>query len=362
MKLNRRALVSVILLVLSLSVHLYSRNENRVETGYSNGFFLQFSHFLRLCFGKIPFSIGDILYGLLVCWLSWQLIKFFSGLYKKKGVAGKREFYRNTFYRVWVFCCSMYIIFNLFWGINYNRKGIAWQTGIGMKPYTASDLFSVNRLITEQVNHSKQQWLSQKKDYPGNPELFSIVNDAYAENAVAYPFLRYEQRSLKSSMWGWFGNYAGFTGYYNPFTGEAQVNTTVPRFLQPFIACHEVAHQIGYAKENEASFVGFLVAENSKNPLLQYSVYLELFMHVNSNLYAVDSLSAKKFRDSLMPAVKNDILAWREFNRQHRSFAEPLITWIYDKYLLGNEQPGGILSYDEVTGFVINYYKRSGRL
>jgi hypothetical protein len=81
------------------------------------------------------------------------------------------------------------------------------------------------------------------------------------------------------------GNYTGFTCYYNPFTGEAQLNTTIPRFLQPFIACHEVAHQLGYAKENEASFVGYLAAKGSGNALLQYSTYLDIFMHANRNLF-----------------------------------------------------------------------------
>ncbi len=58
----------------------------------------------------------------------------------------------------------------------------------------------------------------------------------------------------------WLGNYLGFTGYYNPFTGEAQVNTTVPQFLLPNIALHEMGHQIGYAKEDEANFSAYLAA------------------------------------------------------------------------------------------------------
>jgi hypothetical protein len=79
-------------------------------------------------------------------------------------------------------------------------------------------------------------------------------------------------------LWGWLGNYVGFTGYYNPFTGEAQVNTTVPKFLQPFTASHEVAHQLGYAKEMEANFVGYLAASHSTDTLFRYSVYLDLFL------------------------------------------------------------------------------------
>lgn len=189
-----------------------------------------------------------------------------------------------------------------------------------------------------------------------------MVSEVYNNASRLYPFLAYQPSSIKSSMWGWLGNYTGFTGYYNPFTAESQVNTTVPKFLHPFIACHEVAHQLGYAKEMEANFVGYLAAGNSGIPLFQYSVYLDLFIYANRNLYLADSASAKIYSGNLGPDVVLDIKEWREFNRRHQSIAEPVVRWIYGKYLQGNQQPEGVLSYDEVTGFMIAYYKKFGRI
>jgi hypothetical protein len=158
------------------------------------------------------------------------------------------------------------------------------------------------------------------------------------------------------------GNYSGFTGYYNPFTGEAQVNTTIPEFLQPFIACHEVGHQLGYAREVEANFVGYLAGANAENVLLQYSTYLDLFTYANRNLYFADSTEAIQFQKSLVPLVKQDFKTWAAFNKRHRSFMQPLFSFVYDKFLRSNRQPAGILSYDEVTGFLINYYKKYGKI
>ena len=89
-------------------------------------------------------------------------------------------------------------------------------------------------------------------------------------------------------MWGWLGNYSGFTGYYNPFTGESQVNSTVPVFTIPYTACHEVAHQLGYAKEMEANFAGYLAASTSDDNFFRYSVYLDLFRYANRNLFLLD--------------------------------------------------------------------------
>lgn len=256
----------------------------------------------------------------------------------------------------------MYIIFNLVWGINYNRKGIAWQLGLDMKKYTENDLEEINCLLVEKINLSKKKFTGYKLEYPSNKILYSMVSVAYLNVASRYPFLAYKPPSLKTSMWGWLGNYTGFTGYYNPFTGEAQLNTAVPKFLHPFIACHEVAHQLGYAKEMEANFVGYLAASASPDPGFQYSVYLDLFIYANRNLFSQDSTIAKLYSRELDTAVIADLKEWARFNKKHQNPVEPVVRWIYGKYLEGNSQPQGILSYDEVTAFIISYYKKFGRI
>jgi hypothetical protein len=256
----------------------------------------------------------------------------------------------------------LYILFNIFWGINYNRVGISSQLGFQMKKYTTDDLKEINCLLLQKINSSKEALIQQQVEYPSNAQLRTDIKRAYDKLAVQYPYLAYHNVSFKSSMWGWLGNYTGFTGYYNPFTGEAQLNTTVPKFIQPFTACHEVAHQIGYAKEMEANFVGYLAAANSDDPLFHYSVYLDLFSYANRNLYYTDSVAARLYRRELSPAVVKDLKEWIAFSRRHQNPAEPVIRWLYGKFLESNQQPQGILSYDEVTGFLISYYHKFGKI
>ena len=54
-------------------------------------------------------------------------------------------------------------------------------------------------------------------------------------------------------MFGIIGNYVGFQGYYNPFTTEAQYNAELPNTYIPFTLSHESAHQLGFAREQEAT-------------------------------------------------------------------------------------------------------------
>lgn len=361
MKGKKLTLLLFFLLLTCLAVHLYSRNETRVENDYSNGFFPGFAAVLRGIFGKIPISIGDILYGLAVAWLLWKAGKWLWRLIKRnKTKPEPQNPWLITAGKILLIASIIYIIFNVFWGINYNRKGIGWQLGLKMGEYSKEELVEMNRLLVQKININKEALIKKNRSYPSNREMFGMVTEAYKKAARQYPFLDCSPPSLKSSMWGWLGNYTGFTGYYNPFTGEAQVNISIPKFLQPFVACHEVAHQVGYAKEMEANFVGYLAAAHSGNELLQYSVYLDLFVYANRNLFYTDSVAAKDCRKGLLPQVHDDLKAWLKFSREHESFIEPVIRWVYGMYLRGNRQPSGIASYDEVTGFIIAYYRKFG--
>ena len=359
MKLKKSQVFTLALVLIAVFVHMYSSDPIRVENQYANGYYRAIGQFLRSLFGWLPFSFGDVLYGLVIIWLIWKLVKGIKLVFKKQLTkpilaAGARQAIHIIL--------ATYILFNGFWGINYNRIGIADQLQLKMDKYSLADLKIINGLLLQKTNVAKQALVNSPIGHLSNRQLFTKVQQTYQQAEQVYPFLKYQTISLKPSLWSWFGNYLGFTGYYNPFTGEAQVNTLVPHFLQPFTTCHEVAHQLGYAKEMEASFVAYLAATASTDTLLQYSVYLELFIYSNRNLFESDSLASKAFVKQLIPAVKADLMEWKLFYKKYRNPVEPVIRWIYGKYLEGNQQPQGILSYDAVTGFIIASYKKKGKI
>jgi len=355
-------ILAIILFIITLLIHFYAGNEQRVETQYSQGVFPVIAGFMRSALGSIPISLGDLLYGILMAWLFYKLYKIARFSFRKQNRAAvKRKLYHNV-YKAFIFCSLVYIIFNLLWGINYDRIGIANQLGIKVDKYSKGQLKEINAILVEKINRSKASLTNQNFRYPGNRQMFNMASMAYRNLSARYPFLNYDPASIKPSMWGWIGNYTGFTGYYNPFTGEAQVNTLVPKFTQPYTTCHELAHQIGYAKEMEANFVGYLAAAASTDTLFHYSVYLDLFTYANRNLYYIDSNYAKHFRKQLSEPVEKDIQEWIAFNRRHKNPVGPVVRYMYGLYLRGNRQPQGILAYDEVTAFIIAYYKKFGKI
>ena len=53
--------------------------------------------------------------------------------------------------------------------------------------------------------------------------------------------------------------YTHISGIYTFYTGESNININYPDFVVASSATHEMAHQRGVARENEANFVSFVV-------------------------------------------------------------------------------------------------------
>jgi len=354
---NNRKWIAALLLIIVIKVLTF--NKLWVERFYSTGFYFYFSKILRLLFGWIPFSIGDILYFLAGCWIAWKLFSNLISLIKRK-ISWKLVFQKLL--KLLLLFAFIYIVFYLFWGINYDRKGIAYQLQITPQQYDTSDLLLIQDILLKKVNDTKAVLVKNHEKYPSTDELIQRAKRSYALAEKKFPFLVYKSLSVKSSLYGTLGDYLGFTGYYNPFTGEAQLNTTFPKMLQPYISTHEIAHQLGYAKENEANFVGYLAAVSSSDTLFHYSTYLDLFLYTNREVYYVDSVASHKALNELSVPVKKDLIELKQFDLDHQSVFEPMINWMYGKYLKLNNQPKGLHSYNEVVGMLIEYYKKYGKI
>lgn len=358
-KLRNLWIKAAALLVIALLINLVSYFGGWIENFYSSGIYQKFSALLRLLTEWIPFSIGDILYCIAGAWIIYKIYRLIKAVIK-------RTVTRNSFLtglaKTVIRILWIYIVFNLFWGMNYDRLGIAYQLQLKPADYTTKELKALTTSLIEKVNGARKTLGDGSFQYPSNEEIFLQTRTAYDSAEKKFPFLHYQNSSIKNSLFGWLGNYIGFLGYYNPFTGESQVNTTVPTFVIPYTTCHEVAHQLGYGSESEANFVGFLAAKNSKENTFHYSVYFDLFSYANGELFSLDSIAAKENYKNLDTLVKLDIKKYLQFLLAHKNPVEPVIRFFYGEYLKANNQPKGIDTYDEVISWLIAYRKKYGDL
>ena len=348
----------VLLIVLTILIKWASWYPGWVEKNYSLGIYPVISKVQRFLLGWIPVSIGDLFYAFLVLIIIFKTGKFFKLLFQRKLT---RNYFSAGLQQAIFFVLFVYVFFNLLWGLNYNRKGIADQLELKVSQYSVADLDTLTTVLQERLNYYAGLVTEASRDsFNHKRELFRSAADAYRAVSKQYPFLKYSPVSVKPSLFSYLGNYLGFQGYYNPFSGEGQVNTTVPRFLEPFVTTHEIAHQLGYGKENEANFAGFLACRAYNNNTFRYSVYFDMFSYSWGEVYRRDTALARTSLEKRHPQVRKDQQELRDFFRRYRNPVEPIISWGYGNFLKANNQPSGKGSYNEVVAWLIAYYKKFG--
>ena len=344
---------------LAIFIYVVSYFPALIETYYSLKIYQFIADFQRIVTGFIPFSIGDIFYTILAINGIFWVMKFIRLIIKKQ--FSKRHFMVGGIKNFKLFLW-LYIVFNTLWGLNYNRLGIGSQLHLQQTNYTTAELSTMTCDIVDKLNSSRLALGDTNYQYPKHTVIYTQAYSAYTQAHQNFSFLDYKYYSVKSSLLSLVVSYAGYSGYYNPFTGEAQLNNDLPDFLLPFVTCHEMAHQIGYASESEANFAGYLVATHSNNKLFIYSGYFDIFMSANAELLSKDFYAGYLNLLQLNSLVKKDRKTYRTYVIGKKNNMQPIISNIYDQYLKANQQKSGINSYNEVVGFLIAYKKKYGTI
>ncbi len=351
---------TLILIGLFIVVAVIETQVNWVDA-YYNSIYPYTSNFQRILFGWIPFSIGDIFYLGLIIFCVFKLIRVVVLIIKTQE---KKKLVLKFLIKVLNFIVILCLCFKLFWGLNYNRSGISKQFNLKESTYCKEQLLVlINDLIIE-ANFYRSQIPDTSLPQLKLTEVLQKTKIQFKVLSKQYPFLAVKNHSIKSSLFSATGNYLGFIGYYNPFTGEAQIRNDIPSILFPFTASHEVAHQLGYASEDEANFIAYLIAINSKDVFFKYCMCLEILDYAFYDLilkyyedFEPEKIKYKFFElfDCLDKQVKTDRKNIKYFFKKNRKNFSNISSIIYDKYLRINNQESGIHSYNKVLSLIIFY-------
>ncbi|WP_232825992.1 DUF3810 domain-containing protein [Chitinophaga alhagiae] len=317
---------------------------------YFHRWYVFISTVLRKVLGKIPFSIGDVIYGVWVIMFVVFLLRIGWDL-----VCGRWQQLLYRFLQGVRWLLSVYFVFLLFWGGHYRRTTPVAELGFDVKKYTTADLYLLADTLVTLTNRDKAA-LHPRPDTHYSA-TFRAAAENYRQAARTWPELAYTPVSLKPSLYSSYLNYLGVTGYLNPFTNEAQVNTRIPAFLQPFTTCHEIAHQLGYAPEEDANFIGYITASRSADPRFRYAANFEMLLYTLRQLGRRNGYMARLIWNRADITVREDVRAMILFYRQFEGPLDDYSAVLYDQYLKANRQQQGIRSYSEVVGWLMSYYK-----
>ena len=187
--------------------------------------------------------------------------------------------------------------------------------------------------------------------------ILAAAGDAYDGVYDEFPFLRVETGGVKPFACSNALSVLRFTGFYFPFTGEANVNMDSPVAWLPSTVCHEMAHQRMVASELEANFVGIAAAVSCGDPVFQYSGWLMGLIQLCNALYAVSpDLWYQIAAASFTPELSTD---WEDNNAYWRALESPVeeaAAQTFDTFLKSNGQDLGIQSYGACVDLLVTYF------
>ncbi|MGB0981551.1 MAG: DUF3810 domain-containing protein [Winogradskyella sp.] len=350
---NNKKLGLVIFLVIQVFLISILKNYPEfVEQFYSNGLYVYVSKLMRYTFGWLPFSVGDIFYALAVIYIiRWLIIN------RKRIVTDTK----NWLLDIGATLSIAFFAFHLLWGLNYYRLPLHKTLQIEPDYTTEALILFTKRLIKK--SNTLQQELSNNNDtlkielpYTTS-RIFDHIKNGYDALTQTYPHLNYQPTSLKKSVFSTPIVYAGFSGYINPFTNEAQVSGLVPVYKFPTTACHEAAHQLGYAAENEANFIGSLAAIANKDLYFKYSGYTFMLRHCLIQMYYKDPENFECLLSTINVGIIKNYDDVHNFWMGYQNAMEPYFEKTFDSFLKANNQHNGIKSYSYVVALLVNYFE-----
>ncbi|RYD95881.1 MAG: DUF3810 family protein, partial [Sphingobacteriales bacterium] len=201
------------LVLATAALQWFSASAARVERGYSQGIYPAIGRTLRILFGWLPFSFGDLLYFAAGLFLLFRVLRLLRWLFRRQLRA---HIHPAPFVRTAKVLLIVYLLFQGLWGLNYSRQGIAVQAGLRPEPADTARLGELALLLQERLC----TW-GERVDTTGRPALsdhdalFRRGVAAYQKAKPFVPFFDYRQPSIKPSLYGPVAHLFGFSGYYN---------------------------------------------------------------------------------------------------------------------------------------------------
>lgn len=301
----------------------------------------------------LPFSVAELFYTVLIVGAVILLVKLVFAV-KASPRKGKTLFLRVA--AIALIPALLLNGYNWFWALGYYGTSFAEQSGLANEGVSVEELTAVTVYFAENASRLSVQMARDSEGHFIEDSFWQDYKGLYTALEEEFPFLKTRELRPKPMAYSKLMSLLGFTGFYFPFTGEANVNRDFPAALQPETISHELAHQRRVASEAEANFVGIAAAIASDKPVYQYSAYLSGLTHLSNALYKVDKEAWAQIRATLTPEILTD---WSDNSAYWAKFESPVetvATAVYDGYLKHNDQELGIQSYGACVDLLVEYF------
>ena len=217
----------------------------------------------------------------LICWLVFMI--------KKLMTRGALAFFYKSLRNLLICCLVLAVIFQAMHGINYRRKSAVAE----LKLDTAEDLTFEDYCeclrwaymgMIEARSHLGEDYngvAHMDQSFENNAVYACSLLDKFSEK-YDVPLTRNYVRAKPVSL-SHYWSYTYIVGMYDPFLGEANINTDYMNITEfPITLCHELCHAKGYASETDCNIIASLACCSSSRADFRYSGYCWIFWNIYS--------------------------------------------------------------------------------
>ena len=373
------------LALFSVGVYLLCRYvfpSDKISEFYTDKLFYYISWPIKKVIAYFPFSVAEIaLYASIAAILFW-FINMLVGTVR----AGRRCYIRKKqnvpiegfsllqplvqlVLRLSSFMCVIVSAFVLFGGINYTSLTFSEKAGYELEEADVDQLSQLCRLLSARAAAARLTLALEADgtinenyaDY--NPfRLIDDALDAYQNLPEEYAYLKRDYPRAKLAVSSPVMSNIHITGIYPYIIPEAVVNAQTPIMSLPHTICHEMAHQRGFAREDEANYIAYLACIHSDNPLFVYSGYYTAFTYAMDQLYLYDQKSWQEISSATSSGIWLDNLEESNFWQQYQTVSSEFTGSVNDTYLTVMDVDDGVHSYGRMIDLILAEEKQKGTI
>jgi hypothetical protein len=352
--------LSVIFIPLAILIKQVMANYPEfTEKIYSRGIYKFIMQPVSLLTGLLPFSVAELALILLVIYIPIRLIYLIIKASRKgKGIILLR-FLANIVLigSLWFFIQVMV------WNINYERLPYAELANINIQDSSVDDLEALCRWLVADTNKLREQ-VSENQDgimlvEGGYKSVLKRAYKGYEVIEQEYPFLGGKYGPPKPVLLSRLMSHSNIIGIYSCLTGEANIDIDIPEMSLASTVMHEMAHQRGFAREDEANYIAYKTCMAHPDIDFKYSGSVMALQYSMNALYAESPDRYFDVASNYSPGYRRDLEAEVKYWKQFQGITKEVANKMNDTYLKMNGQEDGVKSYGRMIDLLLAEYKSS---
>ncbi len=332
------------------------------EHVYSQGIYRYIMQPVSIITGLFPFSVAELALVFIVAYTPVRMVCIAIKAVRKSDWHILLRFIANVVLvgSLWFFIQVMV------WNINYERLPFSDLAGIDVKESSVIDLEALCRYLVDKTNELREQVEEDNRGIMtvngGYRSIFKRAQTGFDAIEDKYPFLGGRYGPPKPVLLSRLMSHSNIIGIYSCLTGEANIDVDIPMMEIASTTLHEMAHQRGFAREDEANYISYVACMAHPDVDFKYS---GIVMALQYSMNALYSESPDRYFDvakNYGPGYLRDLEDERAYWKQFQGVTKKVADKMNDTYLKLNGETDGVKSYGRMVDLLIAEFKESNEI